>query len=152
MMLAPYTSTGWQWISAGDVPFSRRNLVTLHTSIFDHVSTSPAILQLMFGQYDWQYPWEEAVLYLLWPGRKFEWNKEHYTRERSWYLIYWIALVTACFPWYVKDCIENDDVLNDSSILACVFVGAVMFLPRHWLAMIRRFLEPLPSNDRGLHK
>jgi hypothetical protein len=50
--LAPYTSTSWRWISAGDVPFSRRNLITLLTSMFDHISASPAILQLMLGQYD----------------------------------------------------------------------------------------------------
>jgi hypothetical protein len=35
------------------VPFSRRNLIILRTSMFDHVSASPAILQLMLGQYDW---------------------------------------------------------------------------------------------------
>jgi hypothetical protein len=34
------------------VPFSHRNLITLCTSMFDDVSASPAILQLMFGQYD----------------------------------------------------------------------------------------------------
>jgi hypothetical protein len=43
----------WWWISAGNVPFSRRNLITLRTSMSDHVSASPAILQLMLGQYDW---------------------------------------------------------------------------------------------------
>jgi hypothetical protein len=53
MTLAPYTSTSWRWISAGHVPFSRRNLITLRTSMFDHVFASPAILQLMLGQYDW---------------------------------------------------------------------------------------------------
>jgi hypothetical protein len=53
MALAPYTSTSWRWISAGDVPFSRRNVITPRTSMFDHVSASPAILQLMLGQYDW---------------------------------------------------------------------------------------------------
>jgi hypothetical protein len=53
MKLAPYTSTSWQWISAGDVPFSRRNLITLLNSMFGHVSARPAILQLMLGQYDW---------------------------------------------------------------------------------------------------
>jgi hypothetical protein len=53
MTLAPYTSKSWRWISAGHVPFSRRNLITLRTSMFYHVSASPAILQLMLGQYDW---------------------------------------------------------------------------------------------------
>jgi hypothetical protein len=52
MMLAPFTTTSWQRISAGDVPFSCRNLITLHTSMCDHVSASPVILQLMMGQYD----------------------------------------------------------------------------------------------------
>jgi hypothetical protein len=51
--LAPYTWTILRWISAGDVPFSRRNLITLRTSMFDHVSASPAILHLMLGQYGW---------------------------------------------------------------------------------------------------
>jgi hypothetical protein len=46
-------STSWRWISAGDIPFSRRNLLTLRTSMFDHISASPAILQLMLGQSDW---------------------------------------------------------------------------------------------------
>jgi hypothetical protein len=53
MILASYTSTSWQWISAGDVLFSHRNLITLRTSMFDYVSASPTILQLMLGQYDW---------------------------------------------------------------------------------------------------
>jgi hypothetical protein len=33
--------------------FSGKNLITLRISMFDHVSASPAILQLMLGQYDW---------------------------------------------------------------------------------------------------
>jgi hypothetical protein len=60
MTLAPYTTTSWQWISAGDVPFSRRNLITLRTSMFDHVSVSPAILQPMLGQYDWYEAWSSV--------------------------------------------------------------------------------------------
>jgi hypothetical protein len=51
-----------------------------------------------------QCPWEEAVLYLIWYGRKFEWNKEDYTRERSCYHIYWIALIY-CFMYLSHDII-----------------------------------------------
>jgi hypothetical protein len=42
-------------------------------------------------------------------------------------------------------------VSNNSSIVACVFVTAVTFLPSRCLATIRGFYrtEPLPSNDRG---
>lgn len=46
-----YISTRW-WISAGDVPFRCRNLITLCTSTFNHVSINAAILQLMLGDYD----------------------------------------------------------------------------------------------------
>jgi hypothetical protein len=51
----PISTSQW-WSSAGGVPFSRRNLITLCTLMFDHVSSSPAILQLM-GQYDWYEAW-----------------------------------------------------------------------------------------------
>jgi hypothetical protein len=61
--------------------------------MFDHVSASPAILQLMLRQYDWYEARSSVRERKLWPDRKFEVNKEHYTRERSCYLIYWIALL-----------------------------------------------------------
>jgi hypothetical protein len=44
--------------------------------------------------------------------------------------------------------IEND-ASNNSSIVACVFVIAVTFLPSRCLATIRGLL-PSPSNDRGM--
>jgi hypothetical protein len=40
---------------------------------------------------------------------------------------FWEELI-AYFPWYDTDPIEND-VSNNSSIVACVFVTAVTFLP-----------------------
>jgi hypothetical protein len=45
----------------------------------------------------------------------------------------------AYFPWYDTDHIEID-TSNNSSILACVFVTAVTFLPSRCLATIRGFL------------
>jgi hypothetical protein len=42
------------------VPFWCRNLITLRTSMFDHVSAIPAILQLMLGQYDWYEAWSNG--------------------------------------------------------------------------------------------
>jgi hypothetical protein len=45
----------------------------------------------------------------------------------------------AYIPWYYKDHIEND-ASNNSSIVASVFVTAVMFLPSRWLASIKLFL------------
>jgi hypothetical protein len=48
--------------------------------------------------------------------------------------------------------IEND-TSNNSSIVACVFVTAVRFLPSRCLATIGFFFyrtEPLPSNDKGI--
>jgi hypothetical protein len=44
----------------------------------------------------------------------------------------------ACFPWYDKGHIEN--ATNNSSIVACVFVTVVTFLPSRCLATIRGFL------------
>jgi hypothetical protein len=58
--LALYNSTSWRWISAGDVPFSHTHLITLRTSMFDHVSASPATLQLMLGQYVWYEVWSSV--------------------------------------------------------------------------------------------
>jgi hypothetical protein len=68
----------------------------------------------------------------------------------------------AYFSWYDTGHIEND-ASNNSSLVACVFVTAVTFLPSHCLAKIRGFLpsrclatirvlftEPLPSNNRGV--
>jgi hypothetical protein len=46
---------------------------------------------------------------------------------------FWEELI-AYFPWY-KDRIEND-VSNNSSIVTCVFVTAVTFLPSRFLATI----------------
>jgi hypothetical protein len=54
----------------------------------------------------------------------------------------------AYFPRYDTDHIEND-ASNNSSIVACVFVTAVTFLPSRCLATIGFFTGPLPSNDRG---
>jgi hypothetical protein len=45
----------------------------------------------------------------------------------------------AYFPWYDTGHIEND-ASNNSSIVACVFVTAVTFLPSRCLATIRGFL------------
>jgi hypothetical protein len=49
---------------------------------------------------------------------------------------YWEELI-AYFPWYATGHIEND-ALNNFSILACVFVTAVTFLPSR---CIGRFLR-----------
>jgi hypothetical protein len=51
---------------------------------------------------------------------------------------FWEELI-AYFPWYDMDCIEND-VSNNSSIVACVFVTAVTFLPSRCLVKIGGFL------------
>jgi hypothetical protein len=51
---------------------------------------------------------------------------------------FWEKLI-AYFPWYDTGHIEND-ASNNSSIVACVFVAAIMFLPRGWLATIRKYL------------
>jgi hypothetical protein len=49
------------------------------------------------------------------------------------------------------DHIENDTA-SDSSIVACVFVAMVTFLPSHFPTNDKGiFTEPLPSNDRGIH-
>jgi hypothetical protein len=45
----------------------------------------------------------------------------------------------ACFPRYDTEHMEND-ASNNSSIVACVFVTAVMFLSTRCLATIRRVL------------
>jgi hypothetical protein len=51
---------------------------------------------------------------------------------------FWKELI-AYFPWYDTGHIEND-ASNNSSIVACVFVTAVKFLPTRCLAKIRGFL------------
>jgi hypothetical protein len=53
---------------------------------------------------------------------------------------FWEELI-AYFPWYDTGDFEND-ASNNSSIVACVFVTAVTFLPSRCLATIR---EILPS-------
>jgi hypothetical protein len=56
----------------------------------------------------------------------------------------------AYFPWYDTGHIENDASSN-SSVVACVFVTAVTFLPGRCLATIGVFFtEPLPMNDKGI--
>jgi hypothetical protein len=50
---------------------------------------------------------------------------------------FWEELI-AYFPWYDTGHIENN-VSNNSSIVACVFVTAVTFLPSRWLATIGGF-------------
>jgi hypothetical protein len=74
---------------------------------------------------------------------------------------FWEELI-AYFPWYDTGHIEND-ASNNSSIVTCVFVTAITFLPSRFLATIGGFLpsrclvtiggffsEPLPGNDRGI--
>jgi hypothetical protein len=51
---------------------------------------------------------------------------------------FWEELI-AYFPWYDTGHIKND-ASNNSSIVACVFVTAVKFLPSRCLAKIGRFL------------
>jgi hypothetical protein len=51
---------------------------------------------------------------------------------------FWEELI-ACFPWYDTGHIEND-ASNISSVVACVFVTAVTFLPSRRLATIGGFL------------
>jgi hypothetical protein len=51
---------------------------------------------------------------------------------------FWEELI-AYFPWYDTGHIEND-TSNNSSIVTCVFVTAVTFLPSRCLATIGRFL------------
>jgi hypothetical protein len=46
--------------------------------------------------------------------------------------------VIAYFPWYHAGHIEND--ASNNSIVACVFVTAVTFLPSRYLATIVGFL------------
>jgi hypothetical protein len=64
---------------------------------------------------------------------------------------FWEEQITYC-PWYDMDRIEND-VSSNCSIVLCVFVTAVTFLPSLCLPTIGDFYrtEPLPSNDRGIH-
>jgi hypothetical protein len=52
---------------------------------------------------------------------------------------FWEELI-AYFPCYDTGHIEND-ASNNSSIVACVFGTEVTF-----------FTEPLPSNDKGIHR
>jgi hypothetical protein len=51
---------------------------------------------------------------------------------------FWEELI-AYFPWCDAGHIEND-AYNNSSIVACVFVTAVTFLPSRCLATIGEFL------------
>jgi hypothetical protein len=51
---------------------------------------------------------------------------------------FWEELI-ACFPWYDTGHIEND-ASNNYSIVACIFVTAVTFLPCRCLATIGGFL------------
>jgi hypothetical protein len=55
-----------------------------------------------------------------------------------WNKKFWEELI-AYFPWYDTGHIEND-ASNNSSLVACVFVTAVMFLPSRCLATIGKFL------------
>jgi hypothetical protein len=50
---------------------------------------------------------------------------------------FWEELI-ACLIWYDTDRIENDASKN-SSIVRCVFVAAVTFLPSHCLATIKGY-------------
>jgi hypothetical protein len=52
---------------------------------------------------------------------------------------FWEELI-AYFPWYDTDCTENEGT-NNSSIVACVVVTAVTFLPSGCLATIGGFLS-----------
>jgi hypothetical protein len=75
---------------------------------------------------------------------------------------FWEELI-AYFPCYDTGHVEND-ASNNSSVVACVFVTAVRFLPSRCLATIGEillsrclatmgiFTEPLPNNDRGIHR
>jgi hypothetical protein len=61
---------------------------------------------------------------------------------------FWEELI-AYFSWYDTGYIEND-ASNNYSIVACVSVTAVTFLPSRCLAMIGGiFTESLPSSDMG---
>jgi hypothetical protein len=51
--------------------------------------------------------------------------------------MFWEGL-TAYFPWYDTDRIEND-MPNISSVVSCVFVVAVTFLPSCYLAKVVEF-------------
>jgi hypothetical protein len=53
------------------------------------------------------------------------------------------------FPWCDTGHIENEASKN-SSIVACVFVIALTFLPSRCLAMIGDFTELLSSNGKGI--
>jgi hypothetical protein len=57
---------------------------------------------------------------------------------------FWEELI-AYFPWYDTDLTEND-MSNNSSIVACAFVTAAK-LPSNDGGI---FIEPLPSNDKGI--
>jgi hypothetical protein len=65
-----------------------------------------------------------------------------------WYKKFWEELI-AYFPWYDTGFIEND-ASNNPSIVECVFVTAVTFLPSRCSATIGDFTEPLPSNDEEI--
>jgi hypothetical protein len=73
----------------------------------------------------------------------------HYLR--TWQKKFLEGLI-AYFPWYDTNRIEND-VSNNYSIVACVFVTTVTFLPSRCLETIGGFYrtEQLPSKDTGIH-
>jgi hypothetical protein len=60
-------------------------------------------------------------------------------RSARWNKKFWEELI-AYFPWYDTGHMEND-ASNNSSIVACVFVTAVTFLRRRYLATIGGFLS-----------
>jgi hypothetical protein len=59
----------------------------------------------------------------------------HFSSLSLFWNKFWDELI-GHFPWHDTDRIE-DDVSNSSSIVACVFVAAVTFLPSRCLATIR---------------
>jgi hypothetical protein len=63
---------------------------------------------------------------------------------------FWEELIPY-FPLYDTDRIENE-TFNNYSIVACVFVVALTFLPSRCLATVRGyFTEQLPSSGKGIH-
>jgi hypothetical protein len=69
---------------------------------------------------------------------------EKYTRQKriaKINMMFWEELI-AYFSWYDTGHIEND-ASNNSSIVACVFITAVTFLPSRCLATIRGLLPSL---------
>jgi hypothetical protein len=69
-----------------------------------------------------------------------------YINKKFW------ELLIVYFPWYDTGHIENDES-NNSSIVACVFVTAVTFLPSRCLATIRGFLpRRCQATIGGIHR